>query len=82
MRFEEAYELAEQGELITRPGYGDMFVARRGGRIVKGRFVGETGFADVRACTLTDEDRQAADWERFVRVLPDAWEGCDMPNAR
>ena len=45
-----------------------------------GHFIGETGFTDVRAYVFTDEDKNATDWERFTRVLPDAWEGCDVPN--
>ena len=80
MRFEEALSLAGKGELITRPGYGVSFAAIREGRAVYGHFIGETGFADVRAYVFTDEDKSAADWERFARVLPDAWEGCDVPN--
>lgn len=45
-----------------------------------GHFIGETGFTDVRAYVFTDEDKSATDWELFTRVLPDAWEGCDVPN--
>ncbi len=81
MRIEEMVTQAEQGALMTRSGYGDDFVTRAGGRLVRGHFIGETGFSDVRAYSFTEEDRAAEDWRPFVRVLPEAWEGCDMPNA-
>ena len=71
MRFEEALLLAGKGQLITRPGYGVSFAAIR---------EGQAGFTDVRAYVFTDEDKSATDWELFTRVLPDAWEGCDVPN--
>lgn len=80
MRFEEAMELAERGELVSRPGYGTRFVAVRDGQTRYGGFVGETGFADMRAYAFTEEDIRATDWRRFTRVLPDAWEGCDTPS--
>ena len=80
MRFEEALLLAGQGELITRPAYGVSFAAIREGQAVYGHFIGETCFTDVRAYVFTDEDKSAVDWVRFVRIAPDAWEGCDMPN--
>lgn len=80
MRFEEALLLAGKGQLITRPGYGVSFAAIREGQAVYGHFIGETGFTDVRAYVFTDEDKSATDWELFIRVLPDAWEGCDVPN--
>ena len=82
MRFEEALLLAGKGQLITRPGYGVSFAAIREGQAVYGHFIGETGFTDVRAYVFTDEDKSATDWERFTRVLPDAWEGCDVPNGK
>ena len=80
MRFEEALLLAGKGQLITRPGYGVSFAAIREGQAVYGHFIGETGFTDVRAYVFTDEDKSATDWELFIRVLPDAWEGGDVPN--
>lgn len=80
MRFEEALLLAGQGELITRSEYGVSFVVIREGQTVYGHFIGETCFTDVRAYVFTDEDKNAVDWVRFVRVVPDVWEGCDVPN--
>ncbi|WP_308775701.1 hypothetical protein [uncultured Bilophila sp.] len=80
MRFEDALLLAEQGGLITRPQYGVSFAAIREGQAVYGHFIGETGFTEVRAYVFTDEDKNATDWVRFARVIPDAWEGCDVPD--
>ena len=80
MRFEEAMDLAERGELVSRTGYGTRFIAVRDGHPLYGGFVGETGFTDMRAYAFTEEDIQATDWRRFIRVLPDAWEGCDTPS--
>lgn len=77
MRFTEAEALARQGELVGRDAYGEEFMVIRDGKTLRGHFIGESGFAEMRAYAPTDADRRAEDWRLFVRILPDAWEGCD-----
>lgn len=79
MNFDNALSLAARGEFLTRSSFGGAFLALRDGKIMRGRFIGETNLTEMKAYTLSKEDRRATDWTIFHRVLPDAWEGCDAP---
>ena len=79
MNLDDAFSLAKQGCFLTRPGFGGKLLALRDGKILRGRFIGETGMTEMKAYALSKEDHQAKDWKIFHRVLPDAWEGCDAP---
>ena len=81
MNFEEALELGRRGVRVCRPGWEEDFLLVREGRPVRGRFLGESSLARMRGWEPSDEDRLARDWRLFRRVLPDDWEGCDMPAA-
>ena len=81
MTFAEALALASRGIRVCRPGFGEDFCLVQEGRIVRGSFMGEASLARVRFWEPSPQDRQARDWRRFARELPDAWEGCDMPAA-
>ncbi|MFQ8738104.1 MAG: hypothetical protein ACLSAH_20630 [Bilophila wadsworthia] len=80
MRFEEALFACREGPTDHPARIRRFFCGDSGRQAVYGHFIGETGFTDVRAYVFTDEDKSATDWELFTRVLPDAWEGCDVPN--
>ena len=79
MDFETAVKFAETGKLLTRAGYGNDFAAIRDGQVFRGHFVGETGFGETKAYVWSAEDRNALDWKFFSHILPDMWEGCDLP---
>ena len=81
MTFDEALELGSRGVRVCRPGFGEEFCLVQEGRIVRGGFMGEASLARVRFWEPSPEDRQALDWRRFRRELPDEWDGCDMPTA-
>lgn len=80
MNLADALLLAEQGQLVARPAFAGEFLTRRGGKTLRGHFIGETGLAEMRAYSLSEEDRRAEDWRIFRRLTPDAWEGCDAPT--
>ena len=81
MTFDEALELGSRGVRVCRPGFGEDFCLVQEGRFVRGSFMGEASLACVRFWEPSPEDRQALDWRRFRRELPDEWDGCDMPTA-
>ena len=81
MNFEEALELGRRGVRVCRPGWEEDFLLVWEGRPVRGRFLGESSLARMRGWEPSDEDSRARDWRLFRRVLPDDWEGCDMPVA-
>ena len=74
MTFDEALELGSRGVRVCRPGFGEEFCLVQEGRIVRGGFMGEASLARMRFWEPSAEDRQAPDWRRFRRELPDEWE--------
>ena len=60
-------------------GLVNVIIKMMGGQAVY--FMGEASLARMRFWEPSAEDRQAPDWRRFRRELPDEWEGCDMPAA-
>ncbi len=81
MNITEALLRMEQGDLLTRPALQPRFLVRRGGRLLAGAYIGESGLAEMHAHTLSQEERAAQDWIPYTRVLPDEWTGCDAPDA-
>lgn len=78
MNLTEACELARRGTKMTRPAWHDAFFLYSDGKLLRGSYLGESSFTDMHAYAFTDEDRQSADWEPYVRTLPDDWEGCEI----
>jgi len=75
--FTQAERLLREGERVTRAALRGKFVMLRGGEPCIGSYIGETSLGSARPYAFTDEDRAAADWERFTREKPAPWEGCD-----
>ena len=74
----EAEEMARKGTKITRPAWNGDFFLYTDGKLLRGRYIGETCFTDMRAYAFSDEDRKACDWAAYSRTLPDDWEGCEI----
>ncbi|MDD6180971.1 MAG: hypothetical protein PUB01_02700 [Desulfovibrionaceae bacterium] len=81
MNFMTAMQYLDAGELVTRPGLSPRFLAKRGGRLLIGAYIGETGLADMRRYLPDESDLGSADWRIYARTLPDEWIGCDVPDA-
>ena len=62
MNFMTAMQYLDAGELVTRPGLSPRFLAKRGGRLLIGAYIGETGLADMRRYLPDESDLGAADW--------------------
>lgn len=62
MILEEAEEMARKGTKMTRPAWNGDFFLYTDGKLLRGRFIGETCFTDMRAYAFSDEDRKAGDW--------------------
>ena len=78
MILKEAEEMARKGTKITRPAWNGDFFLYTDGKLLRGRYIGETCFTDLRAYAFSDEDRKACDWAAYSRTLPDDWEGCEI----
>lgn len=62
MILKEAEEMARKGTKITRPAWNGDFFLYTDGKLLRGRYIGETCFTDMRAYAFSDEDRKACDW--------------------
>ena len=82
MDFVAALALARCGVAVTRRGWQGRFWIVRAEKSLMGTYIGETGLTRMRAEEPSAEDRHAKDWQRFVRVLPDDWTGCDAPDGK
>ena len=80
MTFEEALHLAGQGTKMTRKGYGNDFFLAGKEKLLRGAYIGETSLTQMHAWTPEKADLEATDWHPFTRILPDPWEGCDVPQ--
>ena len=74
----DSEEMARKGTKITRPAWNGDFFLYTDGKLLRGRYIGETCFTDMRAYAFSDEDRKACDWAAYSRTLPDDWEGCEI----
>lgn len=82
MDYTAAHALACCGVAVARHRWKERFWIVKDGKSLMGSYIGETGLARMRAGEPSADDRAAADWQRFIRVLPEDWTGCDAADGR